>query len=79
MFYYPPILKKSLNEMNAIELERVQKRTHLLHLISVYFKFYYCLKKGLIFMLIDLSEYHEPFQFIHTMPSSVPCLAIYFV
>lgn len=34
------------------------------------------LKKGRIFMLMAFSEYQLPFQFIHTTPSSVPCLAI---
>ncbi|TNN29133.1 hypothetical protein EYF80_060719 [Liparis tanakae] len=32
---------------------------------------------GRIFMLMALSEYQLPFQFIHTMPSSVPCLAMW--
>lgn len=27
-------------------------------------------------MLMALSEYQLPFQFIHTRPSSVPCLAM---
>ena len=33
-------------------------------------------KNGLIFMLMVFREYQLPFQFIHTTPSSVPCLAI---
>lgn len=38
---------------------------------------HYCFgKKGLIFIDIFFSEYHDPFQFIHTMPSSVPCFAM---
>lgn len=36
----------------------------------------YCGKNGLIFILIFFNEYHDPFQFIHTTPSSVPCFAI---
>lgn len=36
-------------------------------------------KKGLIFMLMAFSEYQPPFQFSHTTPSSVPCLAMLLV